>query len=280
MTPIIKWAGGKRQLLPIITNMMPKKYNIYYEPFFGGGAVFFSLDPQKAVINDFNLQLVNMYRSVKEKPDTVKRYLDEFQKKYNALPDDSAKCDYYYELRQEFNRKICKNKKDAKAAALLIFMNKSGFNGLYRVNHSGQYNVPPAHKKNLTLYDKNNLYEVSKALSHADIMCGDFADSLRNVKSGDFVFIDSPYYDTFDSYQAGGFSEQDHLRLASLFKDMTDAGVKCMLTNSNTDFVRDLYKDYHIRTVEVKRMINSDASKRTGKEIIVTNYDNGEVIDE
>lgn len=270
--PIIKWVGGKRQLLPIITEMMPKQFNTYYEPFFGGGAVFFAISPEKAVINDFNPQLAGMYEALRDNTDEVKSQLDKFQENYNSLSTDEEKTAYYYDLRDRFNCKICKEITDAEAAALLIFLNKAGFNGLYRISKAGKYNVPPAHKKTVSAYSEDNLMAAAEALAHADICCGDFADAIVNAAAGDFVFIDSPYYDTFDSYQAGGFSEEDHRRLAKLFDDLSRRGVKCMLTNSNTDFIKDLYSAYNIRVVPVKRMVNSDASKRTGEEVIITNY--------
>lgn len=270
--PIVKWVGGKRQLLPIITQMIPRTFETYYEPFFGGGALFFELHPTSAVINDFNPQLIQMYRSVQTDPDSVKRRLDEFQNTYNSLSSDGSKCEYYYGLREEYNRRICNDESDEVTAALLIFLNKAGYNGLYRVNKSGRYNVPPAHRKRLSLYAEPNFSDSAKALSNASILCGDFSDAVKDAKKGDFVFIDSPYYDTFDNYQSGGFSEEDHERLASVFADLSHRNVKCLLTNSNTDFIKNLYKDYNIRTVPVKRMVNSDAAHRTGEEVIITNY--------
>lgn len=270
--PIIKWVGGKRQLLPVIKDMMPRKIGTYYEPFFGGGAVFFDLQPKKAVINDFNPQLIGMYRSVQEDPDVVKAYLDIYQNCYNGLPDDQHKSAYYYDLREQFNCKICNNQTDTEAAALLIFLNKAGFNGLYRVSKCGKYNVPPAHRNQLSLYSDENYSAVSSALQNADILCGDFADAVTDAKKGDFVFIDSPYFGTFDDYQSGGFSENDHRRLADVFRSLSQRQVKCMLTNSNTDFIKELYQGFHIKTVQVRRMVNSDASNRTGEEVIITNY--------
>lgn len=270
--PIIKWVGGKRQLLPIIKQMMPKKYGTYYEPFFGGGALFFNLQPERSVINDFNHQLVDMYKAVRACPADIMKILDGYQNSYNELNSDDAKTEYYYELREKFNEKIRSGVSDVEMAALLIFLNKAGFNALYRVNKSGKYNVPSAHKKHLSLYSPENFKEAANALERAEIHCGDFADALVSAQEGDFVFIDSPYYDTFDSYQAGGFSEADHKRLASVFKDLSARNVKCMLTNSNTDFIKDLYKGFRIRIVPVKRLVNSDASNRTGEEVIITNY--------
>lgn len=273
MTPVIKWAGGKRQLLTEIKEMMPEHFNTYYEPFLGGGAVFFDTGPGKAVINDSNPQLIGMYKELRDNAETVAGYLDGFQNKYNDMPDDRMKCDLYYNLRDEFNvRKRNSMGYDARTAALLIFLNKAGFNGLYRVNSKGQFNVPPAHRKILSLYDRKNLSEVSSLLKNADIKCRDFEPVLKEADTGDFVFIDSPYYDTFDRYQAGGFSENDHKRLAEIFKSLADKGVMCMETNSDTDFIKELYKGFRIRTVQVRRSINRNGTGRKGCEVIITSY--------
>ena len=275
--PVIKWAGGKRQLIPAISKKIPEKYGTYYEPFFGGGAVFFSLCPSKAVINDFNDQLVNVYEQIKTNPDGVIKRLKSLQNEYNKLTSDEDKCKYYFEKRELFNASIKNRRHTLISAALFIFLNKAGFNGLYRVNNNGEFNVPPAHRKQVNAFDESNIKAVSDSLKHTNILCGDFESACKGAKKGDLVFFDSPYYDTFDTYQAGGFSKEDHIRLAKLFKKLSDKGVYCILTNSNTDFIKELYKDYFIDVVKVKRMINSDADNREGEEVIITNFE--EVID-
>ena len=271
-TPIIKWVGGKRQLLDKIKEKLPEKYETYYEPFFGGGAVFFEISPEKAIINDFNIQLINLYKQIQKQPKRVINYLIDYQNKYNSLSDIKEKDKYYLDVRDEFNNHISKKILNSKTAALFIFLNKSGFNGLYRVNAKGLFNVPSAHKKTLNTFDEENIYAVSNALKKCKIEQSDFESACENAKKGDLVFFDSPYYDTFDTYQAGGFSENDHIRLFNLFKKLSKNGVYCILTNSNTDFIKELYKDYNIEIVDVKRMINCDASKRTGTEVIITNF--------
>lgn len=270
--PVVKWAGGKRQLIPDITKRLPEQMGTYYEPFFGGGALFFNLSPKKAVINDFNSQLVNVYEQIKNNPDLVTDYLKILQDGYNTLADDKAKSAYYFEKRDAFNDFIKNNIFTAESASLFIFLNKAGFNGLYRVNASGLFNVPPAHRKKVSAYDAENITEVSKLLQKTKILQGDFEKACKGAKKGDLVFFDSPYYDTFDTYQAGGFSEEDHIRLSKLFKKLSDKGVYCILTNSETDFIKSLYKDYTVDVVPVKRMINCDGNKRTGTEVIITNF--------
>lgn len=270
--PVIKWVGGKRQLLGVLEEKMPSRYGTYFEPFFGGGALFFDLAPKDAVINDFNPQLVNLYRQIKNHSAGVMKLLKVWEAEYNSLDDMSAKNAYYYQKRVEYNDCLTSGERSVKSAALLIFLNKSGFNGLYRINQAGLYNVAAGHKKKLSLFDEDNFVAVKQALQHAQIKRGDFEKACRSAKKGDFVFFDSPYYDSFDTYQAGGFSATDHARLAQLFSDLSDAGVYCMLTNNNCDYVKELYSGYNIEEVDVRRMVNCDSSKRTGTEVIVTNY--------
>ena len=236
--------------------------------------MFFAVEPQKAVIGDFNPQLIGMYQAIQNHLCEVETYLDAYQGYYNRLESDVARCAYYYKQRERFNAKIEQHISDAESAALLIFLNKAGFNGLYRVSKTGKYNVPSAHRKNISLYTKDNIRQVSDALGRADILCGDFENVIKNAKEGDFVFFDSPYYDTFDQYSSNGFTKEDHERLARIFAELSEKGVQCMLTNSNTEFIKNLYGNnkYWMQTVPVKRAVNCDAANRVGEEIIITNY--------
>lgn len=272
LEPVVKWAGGKRQLLGELIARMPEGYGTYYEPFFGGGALYFAVQPEKAIINDANIQLVNMYMQLKKNPKEVVDSLRSIQKSYNSFETNKERELFYYDSRKRFNELIANGILDAEIAALLIFLNKAGYNGLYRVNSKGGYNVPWGKKKMLNAYSEENILGVSELLQYAKILNEDFEKACENAKEGNFVFFDSPYYNTFDTYQAGGFGEDSHRRLAKLYKELSNRGVYCMLTNSNTDFIKDLYKDYTIEIVDVKRAINRDSTKRTGQEIIVTNY--------
>lgn len=273
MQPIIKWAGGKRQLLPEIRKRMPQEFGTYYEPFFGGGALFFDIEPRRAIINDFNEQLINMYRQVQTNYYMVKAYLDDFQGSFNGFKTEEERLQFYLDMRDQYNYLIKEKDLSSLSAAEFIFLNKTGFNGLYRVNANGEFNVPSAHRKSVNLYDENNLNQVSALLKKANIKQGDFQKACSHARENDFVFFDSPYYDTFDNYQAGGFSENDHIRLANLFKRLTDKGVKCILTNNDCEFIKNLYSDFNIDTVVVKRMINCDGTNRVGKEVIITNFE-------
>ena len=272
VAPFVKWAGGKRQLLPQIKERMPEKYNSYFEPFVGGGAVIFELLPTNALINDINKALINAYRQICNAPEAflaVVKQLDE------AMWEDGKK--YYYSLREHYNDKLMKAEYDVELAALFVFINKHCFNGLYRVNGKGLFNVPYNNSRR-TSVDESIIMEVSKYLQGITIMDGDFEEACEGAGQGDFVFIDSPYAPlnptSFESYTKEGFDIESHRRLSNLFDKLTNRGCYCMLTNHNTELINELYsgKGYRRDVVSVKRMINSDAPKRVGEEIIICNY--------
>lgn len=272
VTPFVKWAGGKRQLLDRISERLPQTYNNYFEPFIGGGAVLFELQPERAVINDINASLINAYRIIANDP-------NEFIEKVHELDSnigDNGK-EYYYSLREHYNDKLMKEEYDVELASLFVFLNKHCFNGLYRVNGKGLFNVPYNNSKKESI-DEVAIFNVSKYLKKVTILHGDFEAACRDAKEGDFVFFDSPYAPlnptSFESYTKEGFDVESHERLAKLFDELTKKGCYCMLTNHNTEFINKLYsnKGYRMDVVSVKRMINSDASKRTGEEIIICNY--------
>lgn len=272
VAPFVKWAGGKRQLLDKISERLPQTYNNYYEPFIGGGAVLFELQPENAVINDINASLINAYRIIADNP-------NEFIERVRELDlniGDNGK-EYYYSLREHYNDKLMKEEFDVELAALFVFLNKHCFNGLYRVNGKGLFNVPYNNSKKESI-DAESIFQVSEYLKKVTILQGDFEEACQNAKEGDFVFFDSPYAPlnptSFESYTKEGFDVESHERLAKLFDALTKKGCYCMLTNHNTEFINKLYsnKGYRMDVVSVKRMINSDASKRTGEEIIICNY--------
>ena len=272
VTPFVKWAGGKRQLLDRISERLPQTYNNYFEPFIGGGAVLFELQPERAVINDINASLINAYRVIANNP-------NEFIEKVHELDSnigDNGK-EYYYSLREHYNDKLMKEEYDVELASLFVFLNKHCFNGLYRVNGKGLFNVPYNNSKKESI-DEVAIFNVSEYLKKVTILHGDFEAACRDAKEGDFVFFDSPYAPlnptSFESYTKEGFDVESHERLAKLFDELTKKGCYCMLTNHNTEFINKLYsnKGYRMDVVSVKRMINSDASKRTGEEFIICNY--------
>lgn len=272
IAPFVKWAGGKRQLLTHIRERMPEKFNTYYEPFVGGGAVLFDLLPDNAVINDINKALINAYRQIGTSPD---EFLDVVNKLDDEMWDDGKK--YYYHIREKYNDKLLRQEYDVELAAMLVFINKHCYNGLYRVNAQGLFNVPYNNSRRGSV-DAESILEVSKYLKNVTILEGDFEDACHLAKEGDFVFLDSPYAPlnptSFESYTKEGFDVESHIRLARLFDELTERGCFCMLTNHNTEFINELYgnKGYRMDVVSVKRMINSDANNRVGEEIIICNY--------
>lgn len=270
--PFVKWAGGKRQLIPQIKERMPEQYNDYYEPFVGGGAVTFELLPANALINDINKALINAYKQICNSPDI-------FLKAVNKLDEEMWEDgkQYYYSLREHYNDKLMKAEYDVELAALFVFINKHCFNGLYRVNGKGLFNVPYNNSRQPSV-DENAIMEISEYLQNVTIIDGDFEVACKDAKKGDFVFIDSPYAPlnptSFEAYTKEGFDIKSHKRLAKFYDELTVRGCFCMLMNHNTDLIRELYgnKGYKMDVVNVKRMINSDASNRVGKEVIIRNY--------
>lgn len=272
VTPFVKWAGGKRQLLEHIKERMPQNFNRYFEPFVGGGAVALELMPQKAVLNDINEALINTYRQIRDVPE---EFLRQVKSMDEGMGEDGKT--YYYSLRQRYNDKLMCSEFDTELAALFVFINKHCFNGLYRVNGQGLFNVP-YNKSRKPSVEPVNILETSKYLRTIEIVSGDFERVCRQAQPGDFLFLDSPYAPlnatSFESYTKEGFDAESHKRLARVYHELTERGCYCMLTNHNTEFIMELYKDrgYRIDVVSVKRMINSDASKRTGEEVIICNY--------
>ena len=272
VAPFLKWAGGKRQLLNQIKERMPKEYNDYYEPFIGGGAVLFELQPEKATINDINISLINVYRQVK---DNTEEFIELVNKLDSEMWEDGK--EYYLDIREKYNDKLLKKEYDLELAALFTFMNKHCFNGLYRVNKKGLFNVP-YNKSRRTSIEEDAVRETAKYLKTVNILEGDFEEACKGAKKGDFIFFDSPYAPlnptSFEAYTKEGFDVESHKRLAKLYDELTERGCYCMLTNHNTEFINELYsnKGYRIDVVSVKRMINSDASNRKGEEVIICNY--------
>lgn len=272
IAPFVKWAGGKRQLIPQIRERMPEKYNDYYEPFVGGGAVIFDLQPAGALINDINKALINTYQRICKEPEA---FLKEVNRLDSEMWEDGKA--YYYSCREHYNDKLMRAEYDVELAALFVFINKHCFNGLYRVNGKGLFNVPYNNSRRNSV-DEDVIRAISKYLQGVTIIDGDFEVACQGAKKGDFVFIDSPYAPlnptSFESYTKEGFDIESHRRLAKFFDELTARGCYCMLTNHNTKLINELYgnKNYKIDVVSVKRMINSDASNRVGEEVIICNY--------
>lgn len=272
--PFVKWVGGKNKLLPELKGSLPESYNRFIELFVGGGAFFLDVEKGDFVINDLNKFLINVYIQVKEDKYNLMSILDSIESNFNKLCSSQEKSDYYYFIRAEYNKRInvCIEQLNVTDAAYFIFLNKLCFNGLYRVNSSGYFNVPFGKKEKVKLYSYENIVSVSEILQITDINCGDFEKIGKKSVEGDFVFIDSPYYNTYDKYQSDSFKLADHQRLYKLFKSLSDKGVYCLLTNSNTDYIKDLYKQYNITEIDVIHAVNCKGNNRHSQEIIIKNY--------
>jgi DNA adenine methylase len=276
--PFLKWAGGKRQLLPEIVKYVPKRISkhTYYEPFIGGGALLFQLQPPKAVINDSNKELINCYKVIK---DSLDELMEELSKNKYSNSETS-----YYEMRDlDRSTKKYASLSEVEKAARIIYLNKTCYNGLFRVNSQGQFNVPFGRYKNPNFLDDAVLIAVNKYLNSNDItlLNQDFAEAVKDANTGDFVYLDPPYDPvsqtaSFTGYDVNGFNRDEQERLKEEFDALHKKGCKVMLSNSCTDFIMDLYKDYQDTIIKVRatRSINSNALKR-GRvdEVLVLNYE-------
>ncbi|TVX24167.1 DNA adenine methylase [Streptococcus pneumoniae] len=273
LQPFTKWTGGKRQLLPVIRELMPKTYNRYFEPFVGGGALFFDLAPKDAVINDFNAELINCYQQIKDNPQELIEILKVHQE-YNSK-------EYYLDLRSADRDERIDMMSEVQRAARILYMLRVNFNGLYRVNSKNQFNVPYGRYKNPKIVDEELISAISVYLNNnqLEIKVGDFEKAIVDVRTGDFVYFDPPYIplsetSAFTSYTHEGFSFADQVRLRDVFKRLSDTGAYVMLSNSSSALVEELYKDSNIYYVEDTRN-NGEKTASRGKisDIIVTNYE-------
>jgi len=254
-SPVIKWVGGKRRLMKELNKYFLKEYNNYFEPFLGGGSVFFNFLPENATISDLNETLINMYISIRDDLDNLYEHLQELETKNNK--------DDYYTLRTTFNTLKNENKdsNNTYISALMIYLNKAGYGGVYRVNKKGGYNVPFGNYKKLNITDKKNLMLVQKSLQNVTLICSDYKSILNKAKKGDFIYLDPPYHKenktSFTKYNKNGFDEKEQTYLCSMLKELHKKGVKFLLSNSNTKLINDLYKDFTIIPVTVGRHINN-----------------------
>jgi DNA adenine methylase len=274
LKPFVKWAGGKTQIVHEILKMIPNSFNRYFEPFLGGGALFFQLKPLNAIVSDYNSELITAYNCFKEKS-AYYLMIEEIllhQKNHNE--------EYYYHVREMDRHPDFLNLPKHIRAARMVYLNKSCFNGLYRVNSKGYFNVPSGKYATVNVYDENLYNNLSTYLSlqSISILNDDFEKAVSSATKGDFVYFDPPY-DTFDdknnftTYTKNTFGKEEQKRLALVFRDLDSRGVKVMLSNHNTDFIRELYSNFNIKTINARRSINSVSSGRGNvEEVIITNY--------
>ncbi len=272
--PFVKWAGGKRQIIDKLLKHVPIEYNTYYEPFVGGGALLFELSPKNAVINDSNKELINVYKMISTDSgyEEVVKLLNTYEKKHSEK--------FFYQIRNiDKDKKKFEKLTDAERAARTIYLNKACFNGLYRVNSKGEFNVPFNKKTKINTYDSQNmiLAYVYFQANNIKMLNVDFEEAVKDAKKGDFIYFDPPYdsenKDTFNSYTEEGFGKDEQIRLAKVYKELSDRGCYVMLSNHNTTLINELYRDYNINVITAKRNINSKGEKRGAvEEVIITNY--------
>jgi DNA adenine methylase len=266
--PVVKWAGGKTRLLDEIRSRAPASYRRYFEPFAGGAALFFRMAPTDAVLNDVNGDLIAMYRCVAWNVEAVIKRLAGHKGAHSA--------EHYYKIRDRWNARDGRQS-DVDRAAMFIYLNKTCFNGLWRVNSSGLFNVPMGRYRNPTICEPDKLRAASAVLQKAELSVGSYADAVASAGRGDFVYFDPPYQPmsataSFTSYTAGDFGEDDQRELAALFRDLDKRGAHVMLSNSDVPFIRELFDGFRIDTVKCARAINSKATRRGAvDEVLVTN---------
>jgi DNA adenine methylase len=274
--PLIKWAGGKRQIAAELFARFPSDWNqgTYLEPFIGGGAMFLHVAPPKAIIADLNSRLYGFYLQVKTNPEKLYSGIGEIADEFNGK-DDLDRKEFYLSLRTKYNESAVDS---FESAILLYVLNKLCFNGLYRENSKGGFNVPFGQKKHLAHIDREELSSVSIALKDTQIINADFETTIGRAKSGDFVYLDPPYIpidvtSSFTSYHSNGFGIEEQQRLARAMLMMKNAGIKAMCSNSDTTLTREVFHDLNIETIQAPRMVSAKASGRgTVSELVITNY--------
>lgn len=290
--PFVKWAGGKNQLLPEIRKRYPKEFgkeiNKYAEPFVGGGAVLFDVlsnyEIDSVFISDINKELVATYKTIRDYSKEMIEALSELEHKY-LLSEKNAREELYYETRQRYNEIKCTSNLDAvELSSLFIFLNRVCFNGLYRVNSKGDFNVPHGTYKNPRICDKENLKSISLSLKNVEIVCGDFKESSSFVDENTFVYFDPPYRpiketSSFTAYANNGFNDDDQKELAEYVKTLANRGAQVMVSNSDPknysddEFFDIVYSGFNIERVPATRLINADSKKRGSiNELLITNY--------
>lgn len=273
--PFVKWVGGKTQLLSQYENLYPLKYSNYFEPFVGGGAVFFDLTPPKSYLNDINETLILAYKNIKREPKEIINLLEGFQEDYYKK-ESRERENFYYSIREEYNNL---SNRSLKKSAFLIFLNKTCYNGMYRENSQGKFNVPFGRYKRPRILDKENLLAVSTALKNIILTSMDFERAVDKAKKNDFVYFDPPYYplsstSNFTSYSETDFLKDEQIRLQKVFASLDKRGCFVMLSNSYTDFIRNLYKGYRQIVVMAGRAISCKGEGRGKiKELVILNYE-------
>ena len=272
VAPVVKWVGGKRQLLNELTPLFPKKFNAYCEPFVGGGAMLFNRQPSIAYINDLNGELINVYEVIRDNVDEL----------INSLKQHKNESEHFYKIRDyDRNPEVFKKLSNIQRASRMLFLNKTCFNGLFRVNNAGEFNSPFGNYKSPNIVNAPTLLAVNKYFNEAKVHISnvDYSEVLRRIPKGSFVYLDPPYdpvsaTSSFTGYTRDGFDREEQIRLRECCDELDFRGIKFMLSNSATDFIKEQYSAYDIKIVKAKRAINSVASKRGDvDEVVIRNYE-------
>lgn len=276
MKPLLKWAGGKRHIADVLVSSFPEDWNkqTYFEPFIGGAALFFELSPTKAVISDVNKRLIGFYKHVRDDLDSLIDEIQVLSTNFNICQDEFKK-ELFLQIRAEFNSS---DTDSIESASKLFALNKLCFNGLYRENSKGGFNVPFGQKKKFPNIEFEDFKSASQALQSADIKVSDFEATVENAKSGDFVYFDPPYIpidatSSFTSYHADGFTLEDQKRLAALLLELRVQNIKAMCSNSDTELTRNIYSELNLKVIQAPRMVSAKSSGRgLINELVITNY--------
>lgn len=273
IAPFLKWVGGKRQIMPVIVDHLPKNITKldYIEPFVGGGAVLFHLQPKNSIINDFNSELINVYEVIKNDHEVL----------ISDLKKHKNEADYFYEIRGIDRTEKFKKLTKVERASRIIYLNKTCFNGLYRVNNAGEFNAPFGRYKNPNIVNEPTLKAVSKYLNSNNIqlLTGDYAEALNQASKNSFVYLDPPYHpisenSNFTGYVKGGWDENDQVRLREACDNLNSRRIKFLLSNSASSFIKEQYKNYNISIIKANRAVNSDGTNRGEiDELLIRNYE-------
>lgn len=264
LKPLVKWAGGKTALIPTLKSLLPQNFNRYCEPFIGGGALFWDIACDGSIISDSNEELIHFYNTVRDFPEEL----------YEVIQSMVISEDEYYRIRSLSPTSL----DDTYRAARFIYLNKTCYNGLYRVNRKNQFNTPFGKKTDVNITDKERLLDASELLKQTNIICGDYDEALDLLDENDFAYLDPPYlavskYSDFNRYTKNFFVYEDQVALSNKFREITERGVLALMSNSYNELLLPLYKDFHIKEVLASRQINCKSSGRGKiKELIISNY--------
>ena len=261
----LKWVGGKKRIAKEIVSFFPAEFNSYIEPFLGGASVFLEASPRQAYLSDLNPSLINFYVALRDAPKKLINKAEKYELEYNSLASQALKKAFYYKVRQEYNEEAKKN--NTEHAARFLFLNKTSFNGLYRENSKGEFNVPFNNKEKLVLFDKQNIFQNSQALSGAHLSTSTFSDAAMKARKGDLVYFDPPYIplsstSAFTDYTKSSFGPEAQIQLRDIASQLVSRGSTVVLSNSYSPEVKRLYKDFELHELRINRLVAASNSSR------------------